>query len=159
IGRAPWLLRATRSLPRAVAIAVLALICYELGSLTWLLVPPPSPDPIPVHAAATTAEPPADFSALGRAHLFGEAPPAAAHEPEPVVEAAPETTLQLTLKGLLSEPDSAGRAIIASGASAEKTYSVGEPIDAADGVILHAVLADRVLLDRGGILEALHFPE
>jgi general secretion pathway protein C len=76
------------------------------------------------------------------------------------VEDAPDTTLSLTLKGILSkEGDPNGSVIIANSRNEEKTYYVGQTIEAADGATLHSVYADRVLLNRSGRLETLRLPK
>ena len=73
---------------------------------------------------------------------------------------APETTLSLTLKGILAiEADGKGSVIISSNRGEDKTYQVGQSIEGADGATLHSVYADRVLLDRNGRLETLRLPK
>ena len=70
---------------------------------------------------------------------------------------APDTTLQLTLRGIFSQADPAtGRAIIVDAGGHEASYKVGDEIPG--GVVLHAVHQDRVMLSRGGALEALRLP-
>jgi general secretion pathway protein C len=99
------------------------------------------------------------LSALTDSHLFGRAAEQPV-TPQPEVIDAPETTLSLTLKGILAkEEDTNGGAIIASSRGDEKAYDVGESIDNADGATLHSVYADRVLLNRSGRLETLRLPK
>ncbi len=98
---------------------------------------------------------------LTNSHLFGEAAEQAAPVVADVVD-APETTLSLTLKGILSQERTTGRAasaIISSNRGEEQTYHVGRSIDNADGATLHSVYADRVLLNRNGRLETLRLPK
>ncbi len=86
------------------------------------------------------------------AHLFGSAPlPAGGGN-------APPTTLPLILTGVIADPGhpSRGQAIIGSSAADAKLYSVGAAISG--GAHLHAVYADRVLLERNGALETLTLP-
>jgi general secretion pathway protein C len=91
--------------------------------------------------------------------LFGEADERAAPAPEAAVD-APETTLSLTLKGILSrEDDPKGGAIISANRGEDRNYSVGQTIEGADGATLHSVYADRVLLNRAGQLETLRLPK
>jgi general secretion pathway protein C len=96
---------------------------------------------------------------LTDSHLFGEASEQAAPEVSEVID-APETTLSLTLKGILAkEEDTNGGAIISSNRGEDKAYQVGQGIDGADGATLHSVYADRVLLNRNGRLETLRLPK
>lgn len=155
-----WLAPINRYLqPGVVAVFVIA-IAYQLATLTWTLVP----GSVPAIAPATPqsgANPAAgvDFSPLLDSHLFGEAADAPAPAPAAVLD-APETTLSLTLKGILSrEGDSNGGAIISTNRGEDRAYRVGQAIDGADGATLHSVYSDRVLLDRGGRLETLRLPK
>ncbi len=85
------------------------------------------------------------------AHLFGEAQSAASSD-------APQTSAALVLAGVLAVPDpQKGMAIIGPSAGAAKLYPVGGAVPG--GVRLHAVYADRVLLDRNGVLESLLLPK
>ncbi len=73
---------------------------------------------------------------------------------------APDTTLSLVLKGILSvDDDPNGGAIIQSGPGSERAYRAGQTVEGADGATLHSVYADRVLLDRNGRLETLRLPK
>jgi general secretion pathway protein C len=92
-------------------------------------------------------------------HPFGEA---SAIAPPPVVatQDAPDTTLALVLNGVHAFPDPEDSyAFISSGRGEQKLYHSGAVIDGANGATLHSVYGDRVLIDRGGRLEALRFPE
>lgn len=155
-----WLAALNRYLPTGVTALLVIAIAYQLATLTWSLVPGSIPTAAPVaQGAATAAAPVVDFSSLIGAHLFGEA----AEGTTPLVAAvvdAPDTTLSLTLKGILSrEEDSSGGAIISSNRGEDRAYQVGQTIDGADGATLHSVYADRVLLNRNGQLETLRLPK
>ena len=154
-----WFTAVNQYLPPGVTAVLVIAIAYQLATLTWALVPGSTP----VGAAPTAARSPGvapprtDYSVLKG--LFGEA----AEQPElaatPVVD-APDTTLSLTLTGILSKnEDGSGSVLIKNGRNEEKTYWVGQDIDGADGAKLHSVYADRVLLDRSGRLETLRFPK
>jgi len=155
-----WLAAVNRYLPPAVTAVLVIAIAYQLATLTWTLVPGATPT---IAAAAPqavgSASPATDFGALTNAHLFGEA----ADEPVAVVPAvvdAPDTTLSLTLQGILSkEGDPNGGAIISTNRAEGKNYYVGQTIENADGATLHSVYADRVLLNRNGRIETLRFPK
>ncbi len=87
------------------------------------------------------------------AHLFGSAPVAVNGG-----GSAPPTTLPLILTGVIADPAEPyrGQAIIGPSAAAARLYSVGAAISG--GAHLHAVYADRVLLERNGALETLMLP-
>jgi general secretion pathway protein C len=87
------------------------------------------------------------------AHLFGIASAdAVAADPAN----APATTANLVLAGTIATQDPKhGVAIISDGGGPSKVYSVGETVG---GAKVHSVYLDRVLLDRGGSLEALTLP-
>ena len=107
---------------------------------------------------AGSAAPPAALQApalrvneITSAHLFGEAKGS-------VTDAnAPPTSVQLVLAGVLALPDpKRGLAILGPSSAAAKLYTVGSAVPG--GVNLYAVYKDRVLLDRGGVIESLYLP-
>jgi general secretion pathway protein C len=155
-----WLANVNRYLPPGVTAVLVIAIAYQLATLTWTLVPgsslPGAPALHPSDVAGSQV--PRDFSALTESHLFGEADRAT-----PVVTAvvdAPDTTLSLTLKGILSrEEDLNGSVIISANRGEDRNYRVGQTVEGADGATLHSVYSDRVLLDRNGRLETLRLPK
>jgi general secretion pathway protein C len=156
-----WFSTANRYLPPSLNVILVIAIAYQLAALTWKIVPGSTPvaAAAPPAIGADSAAPPSDYSALIDSRLFGEA----AEQPEiavaPVAD-APDTTLSLTLKGILSkEGDPNGSVIIANSRNEEKSYYVGQTIEGADGAALHSVYADRVLLNRNGRLETLRLPK
>jgi general secretion pathway protein C len=160
-----WLRTANRFAPAAVTALLVLLIAHQIAELTWLAVPSSTlnrPPPVVSPPMQTGAQQPSrDLSAIADAHLFGvpnvETP---APAPTPAVVDAPDTTLSVTLTGLVaSEDPDAGQAIISSGRSQEKRYTVGQPIEGGGGATVHAVYADRVILNRSGRLETLRLPK
>lgn len=156
-----WFNAASRYLPPAVTAVLVIAIAYQLSTLTWTLIPGATPAAAPVARPADSGNraPASDYGRLTNSHLFGEA----AEQPQavvtPVVD-APDTTLSLTLRGILSkEGDPKGSVIIEGSGSQSKTYYVDQTIDNADGATLHSVYADRVLLNRNGRLETLRLPK
>jgi general secretion pathway protein C len=146
--------------PRLVAGLMAAVIAVQAGYLVTsqnrgVLAPTPS------HGALSGPVGPArpDEAALSAlrvseitaAHLFGET-----HST--VNDAnAPQTSVQLVLAGVLAVPDpKRGLAIIGPNAGSAKLYSVGSAVPG--GVSLYSVYPDRVLLDRGGVIESLLLP-
>jgi general secretion pathway protein C len=156
-----WFTAANRYLPPGVTAVLVIAIAYQLATLTWTLVPGSTPVAAPAPRAGGTGEPAStvDYSALTNSHLFGEA----AEQPQVPIAAvvdAPDTTLSLTLTGILSkEGDPKGSAIITNSRNEAKTYYVDQAIEGADGATLHSVYSDRVLLNRNGQLETLRLPK
>jgi general secretion pathway protein C len=155
-----WFIAANRYLPPAVTAILVVAIAYQLASLTWTLVPGSTPTVAPVARAATGNEAPAaDLGVLTDSHLFGEADQQAAPVVSEVID-APDTTLSLTLTGILAfGQDGKGSPIISSNRGEGKVYQVGQEIEGADGTTLHSVYPDRVLLNRSGQLETLRLPK
>ena len=151
-----WITAVNRFAPLGITALLVIAVAYQLATLTWTLPGPVLGAPTAARGDRTSA-PTVDFSALADSNLFGEA--SAETVPiEPVIS-APDTTLSLTLTGILAkDEDPNGGASISSNRGEDRSYQVGQSIDGADGATLHAVYADRVLLNRGGRLETLRFP-
>jgi len=159
-----WARSANRYLPPGVTAILVLAIAYQLATLTWVLAPGAPPAALPTtrapSAPGSTEQPASDYEALRTTHPWGEP----SKEPVPVVESvtdAPDTTLSLDLKGILAigEGDPNGKAIISANRGEDKTYNVGQTIDAGTGTTLHSVYWDRVLLNRGDRLETLRLPK
>ena len=155
--------KASQHLPIWVSLVLVVLIAYYLARIAWMLYP--SADDVawtppqvfgagqqPMGAAQRTS----DYTTIVNAHLFGTANDSA----EPVVvetEDAPETRLNLKLRAAVAATnDEVAHAIIADGSGDEKVYFVKSSIPG--GATLHRVHADRVILNRGGVLETLRLP-
>jgi general secretion pathway protein C len=150
--------RATEIMPFWVSLALVLAIGYYAARLVWLLVPLPEPDPwTPPPFAGVTATAggsAAAYAGIANAHLFGV--PGAA-EPTGDASDAPETQLNLQLHGAIaSEDERFAHAIIADGSGTEKVYFMKDTLPG--GAVLQRVQADRVILNRGGVLEALLLP-
>lgn len=146
--------------PRLAVGLMAALIAIQAGYLVTsanrgLATPAPTHGPIvgPVAPAAGAKAPLSSLhvSEITAAHLFGE-------NHSTVDDAnAPQTSVQLVLAGVLAVPDpKRGLAIIGPSAGTAKLYTVGSAVPG--GVSLYAVYSDRVLLDRGGVVESLLLP-
>lgn len=84
-------------------------------------------------------------------HLFGQ-------NIEQNLNNLPETTLQLELKGIYSDPDEElGSAIIAVPGKEDHVYLIGDTIPG--GAVLLDIYEDRVILRRAGQLEVLMLPQ
>ncbi len=146
--------------PRLLAGLMAALIAVQAGFFVTSQnrgLAPPAPSHGPPAAAAGAAGP-ADanlstlhVSEITSAHLFGET-----HSTVDDAN-APQTSVQLVLAGVLAVPDpKRGLAIIGPSAGTAKLYTVGSAVPG--GVNLYSVYSDRVLLDRGGVIESLFLP-
>jgi general secretion pathway protein C len=92
-----------------------------------------------------------DLPSILRSNLFGQAAAQGGAD-------APLTSMALVLSGTIADVDEKrGFAILGPSAAAMKVYSVGNTLPG--GARLHAVLVDRVLLDRGGTIESLLLPK
>ena len=96
---------------------------------------------------------------IANTHLFGEADPEeVVVAPQENIENLAETRLSLSLKGTIASPEEESSiAIIADSRNEEKIYSIKDTV--APGATLHAIYADRVVLNRGGTLEVLKLPK
>ena len=102
-------------------------------------------------AGAAASRPQFDVVALMNAHLFGEA----ANDVNS--RNAPTTSMAMVLAGTIaSEDPSKGFALIGDTAATARVYAVGAALPS--GVRLHEVYRDRVIINRGGVLEALLLP-
>jgi general secretion pathway protein C len=162
-----WLGAANRYLPPSVTAVLVIAIAYQLAGLTWALVPAAgSGAAIVVPAALGSPSKPSnqglgDYAALSSAHLFGEAAKESmAAVVQPAVVDAPDTTLSLTLTGILAiGGEGKGLVSISSNRGEDRTYQVGQEIENANGSTLNSVFDDRVLLNRGDRLETLRLPK
>jgi general secretion pathway protein C len=137
-------------------VAVFSLILVWLAvRLLWLLLDGPD-----LAAATPTVAPPVSAQSAPAArsiaawHLFGNALPG----PDLAALAqARETTLKLTLRGVLADEDPAlGIALIAEEGGRERAFRVGEEVPG--GARLEGVYPDRVALNRAGVMETLSLP-
>jgi general secretion pathway protein C len=141
----PWLASAVLGVLIAVELARMGVALFGAGPVKSIA---------PISAAPTVAVTPAvDIGRVVAAHLFGSYTAAPGEGADP--NAAPTTTANLQLAGTIATTDpKKGLAIIGDGGPA-KVYSAGQQVG---GFTLHSVYLDRVLLDRGGSLEALLLP-
>lgn len=148
-----------KSLPLWVSVALVLLLAWQIVQLAWVLLGarqpaaggPATGDP----AVAGPSGPRVDVAAIVNAHLFGVTG-AGPSETDPNAVAA--TQMNLVLVGTIAQADPGlGYAIIGESAQTAKVYSVGKTVTG--GTKLHSVYPDRVILDRGGKLEALLLPK
>lgn len=146
--RSLWWPRAVTALAAGCSLWLLAqIVVLQLGGPT---LPAPVLDPASLPAAATTA--PSAGVRLSQWHLFGDG--GQAPDLARLVAQAPETPLQLSLRGTLNvDADDGGIAIIADAQGQEQAYRIGDMLPGE--ARLTAIYAGRVLLSRGGIDEGL----
>lgn len=143
-----------------VAAAILAVaVAIQAGTLATDIFG--AGDLPPIDAAAAGYSPPAagaarrsiDAMSMASAHLFGHAELAASDAAN-----APRTSMPLVLAGLLAANDpEAGYAIVGESAAAAKLHAVGSTLPG--GARLHSVYGDRIVIERGGVLESLMLPK
>jgi len=152
-------------LPRWVTMALVVAIAWQLARIIWMLMPGSSTGdliiapPVQISRATSAGAGTADVQSIANAHIFGEASAeAVVVVPQESHENLAETRLSLELKGTLASADeNASIAIIADASKEEKIYSIKDTV--APGATLHAVYADRVVLNRAGNLEVLKLPK
>ena len=135
----------------ATAVLIL-LIAWLLAQLTWAVLPQPK-------SAAGPYNPPTAMSVrqpvagkIADQHLFGLANQAAGN-----LTNAPDTTLALTLHGIVAGKNAKdSRALIVANGD-EEPYALGATVPG--GALIRAIFPDRVLLERNGRVEALRLPK
>ncbi|HJP03632.1 MAG: type II secretion system protein GspC [Gammaproteobacteria bacterium] len=157
-----WVNAANQHLPAVCSILLVVAIAWYLAKLIWVLVPPANEFDWTVKSTVvagagqlSTDVSSATFRTIASAHLFGES----GADPAPVVTVnAPETRLNLKLRGTIAAPDdSLAHAIIADGKGQDEVYFIRDRVPG--GALLHEVHPDRVILNRGGTLETLKLPK
>jgi general secretion pathway protein C len=157
---------ANQLLPRWIALVLVVGIAWQLAAVIWLLMPGSQisdrliTPPTQIARTANSGTTSIDAQLIANTHLFGEADPAevVATVPQESHENLAETRLNLSLKGTIASlEESTSIAIIADNRNEEKNYSIKDTV--APGATLHAIYADRVVLNRGGTLEVLKLPK
>lgn len=140
-------------LPLLASVVLVVLMAWTAANLTWSLA---APRDAAVNAPATLAARPAervDPERIAARSLFGRADAA----PGTVAHDAPETRLNLTLRGISSSSNPAfARAVIAGPDGKERVFATG--VEVPGGAVVHEIHADRVILNRRGTLETLRLP-
>ncbi|MGD8380015.1 MAG: type II secretion system protein GspC, partial [Gammaproteobacteria bacterium] len=153
-------------LPGLVNVLLVLALAHGIALTTWRLMPHPAvPAAPPVSPAAkqgagTGTKPAAgsEVETLASLHLFGLPPADDNGSDKAAALNAPETQLNLTLRGVVASSDeSGGWAIIAAGGGDEKSYTTGDTVPG--GATINAIYADRVILSRSGRLETLKLPK
>ena len=159
---------ASQLLPSWISLILVIVIAWQLARVAWMLVPGPSAgDPVSAPAGTPVelpqSEGSSDVQTIVAAHVFGEASPddepAAADPVVAETDNLADTRLtNLVLKGtVVSTPTERAVAIIADGNKEEDVYTIGSQVTS--GAKLHAVYADRVVLNENGVLTNLKLPK
>lgn len=148
---------------RVVALLLGFWLLFRLAVLVWQVVPAPQlaevPAPVPgssAVAAAPSGQPRLNIAQVVGWHLFG-APAATPVAASGTPIDAPDTRLNLVLRGVLSSQDAEeARAIIAEPNGNENFFRVGSALPG--GAELKEIYADRIILMRAGRHETLRLP-
>ena len=157
---------ANRLLPPWVSLILVVAIAWQIAKIIWMLVPGPAVGdnvslPAAMTSVTTSTESSGDVQAIADAHMFGvadaesvEATPAPTED-----ENLSDTRLtNLSLKGTVaSDIAEFSVAIISDGSNEEKVYAINDAVGS--GAKLHAVYADRVVLNENGVLTNLKLPK
>ncbi|MCK7593419.1 type II secretion system protein N [Pseudomarimonas salicorniae] len=140
--------------PRALIALALGVLLWCAARLLVLLVGGPTlPEPVlPADPDLAPRGVRGPDVPLSQWHLFGN--PGSLSSLAQRTQQAPETALQLVLRGTLNlDSSDGGIAIIADASGAEAAYRVGDSLPG--DATLTAIYAGRVLLSRGGVDEGL----
>ena len=152
----PAVLQATNQrLATIVSLLLIVASAYALVEITWMFFPQEETSLPPLqqktkHASKTQTQK-NNFNTLTTANIFG----IAERSNEKKQTKAPETKLNLTLRGVLAAtPMERASAIIAQGkAGKEDIYGVGDKMPG--GILIKEIHPEYVVLERSGQLETL----
>lgn len=148
---------------RWVEVVLVILLAVSLARLVVDLIPPVAVSNMPVNSGLPVPvegqgqqtgqlQPDTDRISPALKQLFGKANVSAVTEEE-LQQPLQQTSLNLTLKGILADRDSDnGLALIAAGDNKEKVYRVADEIEGAEIVRIEP---RRVVIRRNGMTEAL----
>ena len=153
-----------RILPPVVTLILVVLVAWQAAVLVWKMVPGTAagdavetPASMPAGSSVSGTE--TNVAAIAAAHLFGIAD---AEDAEPVIIDAgpdlPDTTRgNLELKGTVaSRQEDLSVAVISISGADDEVFTIGQQVT--NGASLHAVYADRVVLNENGALTNLRLP-
>ena len=151
--------RRTRSLAAAaLELAAVAVLAWLLARAVWFVIYGASALSLDIAAPAPMSEaaPERDTAPASYARLFAD--PLSGHETVADPLDLPETSLDLTLRGVRRGADAAsGSAVIEAPGRGQRAIPAGGEI--LDRVTLAEIHADRVVIDRNGQREVLYLRE
>ena len=146
----------SRRMALVVNVMLITLIAWLVADLTWQLIPSASTTSQPAQTASQASTNKLEKPSMANVvmlHLLGESKTQAGKKPTGPIK-APDTHLRLTLHGVFaSENPELSLAIISEKKGKDKTYRPGDSLP--NGVLLHEIYADRVILSRNGKFETL----
>ncbi len=153
-----------RVLPPIVNLLLVVVIAWQVAKMIWMLVPGSAVGgtviaPVILSNPVQSSTDGPDVAAIADSHIFGVAD---AESATPVLIVAPEddlpdTRINLTLNGTVaSEIPRYSVAIISDGGKDQEVYVIGESVG--NNATLHAIYADRVVLNEKGVLTSLKLP-
>ena len=153
-----------RHVPPWVSLLLVIAIAWQIAKIIWLLIPGPAVgDPVALPGSAAAGRSSiagTDVQAIASTHMFGVADQQPADSAPVVAEDDNLVDTRLTnlsLKGTVASAiPEFSVAVIADGNQDEKVYVIDDAIGA--NVKLHAVYADRVVLNENGALTNLKLP-
>ena len=142
---------------RAVEAALVALLAWIAAQALWFIIY--GTDALDLTLAAPSGSPAAASLAAGRGPAGAAAGLFDARESvdAPARAAAPETRLDMTLRGVINAGDGTGSAVIETPGRGQRSLAAGAQI--APGVRLDAVYLDHVIINRRGTRESLFLTE
>lgn len=139
-----------RRLPFWLSVVLGILIAWSLAELTWALLPSPK-SIAPIYKSQPSEAPTSNPNSVAALHLFGIADSNAPGN-------APETTLNLTLRGVVAaSPDIRQSLAIIAANGTGQMYAVGAQLPG--GARLQSVYPDHVMLSLNGRLQTLGLPK
>ncbi len=154
-----------RVLPPWVSLLLVIAIGWQIARIIWLLVPAPATGdaieaPVNLPVAAAPSGSGADVQAIASNHMFGvasEEDTTAAPLPDADDNLSDTRLTNLVLKGTIASAiPEFSVAVIADGNAEQQVYIIGDRVTS--GASLHAVYADRVVLNENGALTNLRLP-
>jgi general secretion pathway protein C len=154
-----------RYLPPLASLLLVVLIGWQVSTMIWALVPGtaagvavPLPASVPISGTLSSAR--SDVTTIAESHLFGVAdlePSTFVAVVEADADLAETRLVNLVLKGTVaSQQAEFSVALIADGTNEQKVYAIGDSVGS--GATLHAIYADRVVLNEKGRLTNLKLP-
>ncbi len=138
-----------------IGLASLAVFGWAFARLVLVILADPGYDfSVKTNATGYDSAEFSDYTMLQRATPFDRRIPDLESAGGSPVD-APDTTLNMTLHGVLMRQDTGGVAYISVGQAPQASYKVGDRIDAAGGAEIMRILPDVVLIERNGRRERL----
>ncbi len=151
---------AQRRAAQLVMALLLVYIAYVSANITWSVVPQAQPNQNTASKSSSKnsysnkTNKSIDVAKIQSLNLFGQYNETAVEAPEVEMANVPETTLNLTLSGLVASDDKSIAAAVIENQGKQETYGIGDNI-VGTRATLEQVLMDRVLIKQSGRLETL----